>query len=179
MPEYQTENAYTLKVDQPKWQPSKSKYLDTVFVEHMRIVDGMCNVPDVSGDTMEGWVRGLLSLISPEAKRDEIVSDVMERYKRYCGERAELRNIEDINQLDSKDQSHCWKLAWLDMLGKIMDVQSKVYHTEGNEQCIGVFGMRGFDKDGEPAILMSSDKLMELLGSMSKEVKVGGEHNGS
>lgn len=179
MVEYVNSNSFNLKVDQPKWVPSKTKYLDTFFAEHSQIVGAMCNNPQVNGDQVEMFVRALLSLITSKEKRAECMKDVAKNYDKYCRERAKLRSLEDINQLSNDDTSHCYKLAWLDVLGEIMDVQSKTYHVEGNEQSIGVFGMRGFDKDGNPALLMSTEKLNEILGKKAREVEVGGDNNGS
>lgn len=178
MVEYVSNSSYSVKVDQPKWVPSKTKYLDTFFAEHMQLMGAMCNNPAVNGDQVEMFVRGLLSLITPKEKRADCIKDVEESYKKYCEKRARLRNITDVNQLNDTDQSHCYKLAWLDVLGEIVDIQSKTYHVEGNEQLIGVFGMMGETPDGNPAMLMSMESLLKLVDKKQlKPISVKGSES--
>ncbi len=161
------ENSFILKNDQPKWQPSKTRYLDTFFSEHFKFIESLGTNPNATGNLVEKFVRGMASLI-PEKERKKILTGYLDDFQKYVNER---KKIYGENMKDS-EIDHCYSLAWLDRLGMICDYQSRTYHVEGNEQTIGVFGMFGENAKGEEVMIMSEEALLALVGKKPKSHKV-------
>ncbi len=164
------DNSFVLKNDQPKWQPSKTRYLDTFFNEHFTFIQSLGTNPNTSGNQVEKFVRGIASLI-PKKEREKILKGHIEDFQQYVKERKKIRG----ENLSEAETDHCYSLTWLDRLGMICDYQGKAYHIDGNEQTIGVFGMFGEDVKGREIMIMSEEALLALVGKKPKSHKVEDE----
>jgi hypothetical protein len=160
-------NSLLLKNDTPKWQPSKTRYLDTFFTEHMDFIRAIGGPQGAGGNLIEKYVRGIGSLI-PKKHREKIFAGYMDDFKTYVTEHEKLKG----DTLNDLEKDHCYGLAWLDRLGSICDYQSRTYRVEGNEQAIGIFGMFGENPNGDEVMAMSEEALLALVGKKPKVVKV-------